>query len=99
MVDVVVEIVTRNVAVCGCKPIIEPIEFEIPDSNNINTISADVKFPEEESDLCELKSKVICDYINVIQNLECGRFSDLEILLEEISYIEITEYDRTVLQK
>ena len=77
---------------CGCNPIInEPFEFQILGqhlgyfNNNIQEL-----FPIIH-DINELKRKVICEYIGIIDKLECGTQPDLEFLLEEISLIDILE--------
>ena len=78
---------------CGrsrcCPPIISPIEYEkdnnliIPEHDNIHIPIV----PETDIDL--LKDKVICEYLRIISDLERGQYSNLEILLEEISLIDI----------
>jgi hypothetical protein len=39
----------------------------------------------------ELKNKIICEYLGIIDKLECGIQLDLEFLLEEISLVDILE--------
>lgn len=75
---------------CGCNPIQEQIEYEIPQvikSSNPYEI-ADLIFP---NDLEELKCKIIFEYNEILNKLECGIQEDLEFLLEEISLVEIIE--------
>lgn len=72
---------------CGCNPIQEPYEFLI-DSQVPNTIEP--IFSEVE-DLCELKNKVICNYLGILDKLECGIQEDLEFILKDILYIYIKE--------
>jgi hypothetical protein len=43
------------------------------------------------NNLQELKNKIICEFLGIIDNLECGIRPDLEFLLEEISLVEIEE--------
>ena len=75
---------------CGCNPVSEPFEFQIQD--NIITHNEHIRelFPLV-NDINELKNKVICEYNNIINKLECGIQLDLEFLLEEISLIDILE--------
>lgn len=68
---------------CGCNPVPEQFEFEIP---NINIIPIDPIIPEV-SNIGELKKKIICEYLGILNNLECGIKPNLEFLLEEISLI------------
>ena len=39
----------------------------------------------------KLKNKIICEYLGIIDKLECGIQLDLEFLLEEISLVDIIE--------
>ena len=80
---------------CGCNPIPEPFEFEITDFNNLKTFKSPLSkelFPLV-NDLRELKDKIICEYLQIIDNLECGIKPDLGFLLEQISLVEIMEYE------
>ena len=76
---------------CGCNtPKIIPIEYSIPENYNINYY----QIPEVKtytSNIEELKDKIICEYLGIINNLECGIQPDLEFLLEEISLVEIND--------
>jgi len=47
-------------------------------------------FPLEHN-ICELKEKIIYEYLDIINKLECGIQEDLEFLLEEISLVDIME--------
>jgi hypothetical protein len=76
---------------CGCNPNLEPFEFKI---NNKQLNSFKYLLPELfpiVDNIEELKNKIICEYLKIIDNLECGIHLDLEFLLEEISLVEITE--------
>lgn len=74
-----------------CNPIQEPFEFSIPCDKSIY---GNTKFPELfplEHNICELKEKIIYEYLDIINKLECGIQEDLEFLLEEISLVDIME--------
>lgn len=71
---------------CGCNPIQEPFEFPIIDSPSNDCISFENNNIE---DLYELKCKVICEFYEILNKLECGIQPDLEFLLQEISLIYI----------
>lgn len=68
---------------CNCNPVPEKFEFEIPIQPVVITI-----LPRKEQDLTKLKQKIICDYYDILNKLECGIQPDLQILLEEISLID-----------
>ena len=88
------EILDAIASRCGCNHPPIPIEYEIPPSSKIVNQPIKLKLPEnkEYCECCDLKKKIICDYLSIIQDLECGKYSDLEILLEEISYIEMMNF-------
>lgn len=74
---------------CGCGEVPSPFEFQINDnliiiSNNTNCI-----LPNKTDRLNCLMEKIIQDYLDIINKLECGIQPDLENILEEISLIEI----------
>lgn len=76
-----------------CNPIQEPFEFEISDNSYINNV-VDISFDGKccccsDNSLYELKQKVICEFQQIIDQLECGIQPDLELLLQEISLIYI----------
>lgn len=76
---------------CGCNsPRQERFEFPIQDITSISNINLhideDIFDPEE---LCKLKNKVICEFLDILNKLECGIQPDLEFLLQEISLIYI----------
>lgn len=83
---------------CGCStPIPEPFEFKIIDSdNNLKLYISKELFPLV-NDLQELKDKIVCEYLKIIDNLECGIKLDLGFLLEQISLVEIMEYEQELL--
>lgn len=73
---------------CGCKPVLEPFEFELGDIK----LTIPKKFPElfpVEPNID--KDKLICEYEEIINKLECGYKPDLESLLQELSWIYIKE--------
>lgn len=75
---------------CRCNPVIEP-EIQIKDEcficfkDNIQEL-----FPLVNN-INELKEKIICEYLGIIDKLECGIQLDLEFILEEISLVDILE--------
>ena len=76
---------------CGCNPIQEPFEFPI---EKVNLGSYRIKLQELfpiANNIDELKEKIICEYLGIIDKLECGIQQDLEFLLEEISLVDILE--------
>lgn len=76
---------------CGCNPIQEPFEFPI---KNVNLGSYGIKLQELfpiTNNIDEFKEKIICEYLGIIDKLECGIQLDLEFLLEEISLVDILE--------
>lgn len=76
---------------CGCNPIQEPFEFSIGDIDfGSNGAKIQELFPIINN-IDEFKDKIICEYIGIIDKLECGIQLDLEFLLEEISLVDILE--------
>ena len=75
---------------CGCNPIPGPFEFKIPSNLTRNNYNIQELFPII-NDISELKKKIICEYLGIINKLECGIWEDLEFLLEEISLVDIME--------
>lgn len=75
---------------CGCNPIPEQFEFKI---QNREDLKSQISFElfSQENNLQELKSKIVTEYLKIIDNLECGIHPNLEFLLEEISLVEIME--------
>lgn len=74
---------------CGCREIShDPIEFKIQDYNPQVHINCGPLLPNtNEEDWCKLQNKIICDFEDIIKQLECGIQPDIEIILEEISLI------------
>ena len=73
---------------CCCKNEPEQIEFPIEDCFKNQEIYIDDYYPDVKN-LCELKQKIILDFLNIVNKLECGIQPDLEFLLQEISLIYI----------
>ena len=73
---------------CGCGDIPDPFEFKIYDKpivvSNINFLLPNTT----DRNRC-LKEKIIQDYFDIINKLECGIQPELENILEEISVIEM----------
>ena len=80
---------------CRCNPVPVPFEFQISESPLRKKFLKGLPelFPIEH-DLCELKQKIIQEYLQIIDKLECGIQEDLEFLLEEISLIDIMENEQ-----
>ena len=77
---------------CRCNPLPSPFEFQIPESPiKSKTLKGLPELFPIEHNLCELKQKIIQEYLQIIDKLECGIQKDLEFLLEEISLIDIME--------
>ena len=73
---------------CGCGDIPGPIEFKIYDKPII--VSKNHFHLPNTTDRNEcLKEKIIQDYFEIINKLECGIQPGLENILEEISLIEM----------
>ena len=72
---------------CGCNPIQEPFEYSIEENlENIIEVKFKKLFPIE-IDIEKLKTKLICDFDQILNELECGLHPDLESFLEELSQI------------
>lgn len=75
---------------CGCNPIPEPFEYPL---QNLG-IKVKGKFKELfplEPDLDKLKEKLICEFEEILNKLECGLHPDLEFFLQDLSWIYIKE--------
>ena len=75
---------------CCCKNEPTQIEFPIIDNDKNQEIHID-NYCIETNNLCELKEKIIQDFFNIVNKLECGIQPDLEFLLQELSVIDIYE--------
>ena len=73
---------------CGCGQVPEPIEFDIIGTPSVYT-DINVVLPNKMDNTCCLIEKIIQEYFDIINKLECGIQPDLENLLQEISLIEI----------
>lgn len=84
----IIKIVDVNMRGCGCNKNINtgPYEFPVEYINKENIVIED---EYQTPDLCKLKYKIIQDFLDIINKLECGQKPDLEFLLEEISLIYI----------
>ena len=83
-------VVKKAVGVCKCNPLPEKFEFIIQDSGNYSNNTIEIS--QEDSNYYntdQLKEKTICDFLHILDQLECGIQPDLEIILEEISLINI----------
>lgn len=72
---------------CGCNPPVENgsivIKGKTPPSYK------GIKLPNSTDKTEELRCEIIQDFLDVIDNLECGIQPDLQELLEELSILEI----------
>ena len=74
---------------CGCidRPSLKLEEYNIQNlvfrSPKINLNKPKINY------ICDLKEKVVCEYYQILQDLECGKHPDLEFILQEISLIDI----------
>ena len=76
---------------CGCNPTPEPFEYTIKQkTGKIRNGDFRQLFPIE-IDVDELKEKLICEFEEILDKLECGLHPDLEFLLEDLSWIYIKE--------
>ena len=72
-----------------CPPIISNFEFQISNDIFISE-QQDVKIPiVPETDIDLLKDKIICEYKQIITELERGHRPEVEFLLEEISAVDL----------
>ena len=85
---------------CGCREIPhEPFEFKI--KTQPTNITPNIHLMNNnDKDWCRLKTKIICDFHDIIRQLECGIQPDIELLLEEISLMYInTNYNSGVVKR
>lgn len=80
---------------CGCNaPIPEQIIFDIPDDKIQIINSSKIIIPNiDDSKIWCLKEKVIKDYLDILNKLECGIQPNIENILQEISLIDINCYE------
>lgn len=72
-----------------CKPLIPIFEFDLSDDIFISSVE-DVNLPiTPQTDIDLLKDKIICEYKQIISELERGHKPELEFLLEEISAVDL----------
>lgn len=76
---------------CGCNPISEPFEYSLnPNLKRTNNYKFNELFPIQ-IDREKLKDKLICEFEEILDKLECGLHPDLEPLLEDLSWLYIKE--------
>lgn len=74
---------------CGCNPPMRgPIDFNIIDPPSFYIDSVTLLPRGTDRDDC-LKEKIIQEYLDIINKLECGIQPDIENILEEISLIDM----------
>lgn len=76
---------------CGCTIYKKYIEEQI--EGRINRSDPKIVLPRDREPLCNIKKKVISDICGILKKLECGIQPDLELVLQEISFIEINTYE------
>ena len=78
---------------CGCNPpYVGPVVFDIPDDDHaIN--NSKVKLPIDCNSLegC-LKQKIIKEFLDVVNKLECGIQIDLKNIIQNISLLDVRKY-------
>ena len=85
---------------CGCNPIQDNSkEFIISPNQNSKFLDSKVVLPKLKEKDCELRNKIISDFYNIIDKLECGIQEDLEILLEEISILDMKSGQNSIVKK
>ena len=78
---------------CGCLDIDNGYkETKIPPIPRKPTLKLTIP-SNSNNEIQELKDKVICEFLEIIKQLECGIQPNLEFLLEEISLIDIYQYE------
>ena len=76
---------------CGCKKFINVyLESEI--TARVLDRKPQILLPTIKSDYDDLKCQIINEFLQILQQLECGKHPDIEIILEEISLIEADKY-------
>ena len=76
---------------CGCNPVPEPFEYPIDKNLGKRIQKKFTEFFPLEVDLDKLKEKLICEFKEILDKLECGLHPDLEFLLQYLSFIYIKE--------
>lgn len=70
-----------------CPPEQTPYEYELP--NIIIPLSGKLKINIPKTDICKLKMKVYKELLDIICKLENGIQPSLELILEEISAVQL----------
>lgn len=77
---------------CGCSQIkYEPFEFNIIEKPKVYFGST--LLPNITNRIDELPNKIICDFKQIINKLECGIQPDIETILEKISLVYMNNCD------
>lgn len=87
-----VDVAVAKLTNCGCLQ----IDNTYKETEIAPTIKTNIKLTipnNHVGEIQELKDKVICEFFKIIKQLECGIQPDLEFLLEEISLIDIYQYE------
>lgn len=77
---------------CRCCPNLIPmIEIEIKGDILVPEEKPNIKLPLPETNIQKLKDNIICDYYEAISQLEQGKISNIEFLLEKISAVDLVD--------
>ena len=74
---------------CGCWKPTPYEEYELPKVVYPILPKLELPLSEEEPCLGELKDKIINEYKDILDSLECGIQPPLEFLLDEITFVEV----------
>lgn len=85
-----VDVMDKRFNPCGCTLYKQYIEEQI--QGRIQS-DPEIVLRRPTTPICDLKRKVISDVYRLLKQLECGVQPDLELILQEISLIEINTYE------
>lgn len=81
---------------CGCIERNQPIEFPISEQVNVITNTPFILEIPYSDYSCQLKEKIICNFNDILSELECGILPDLSFLLEEISSLDVDTWQSQI---
>lgn len=85
-----VDVMDKRFNPCGCTLYRRYVEEQI--QGKIQS-DPEIVLRRPTTPICDLKRKVISDVCRLLKQLECGIQPDLELILQEISLIEINTYE------